>query len=281
MTKRCIVGYDRSAPGRAALEWALARSGSVTVVHVIDGDGLSVGPADGLAGQEPRGAAVRGRELLEQVRLEVAARHPDSHVDFVVLEGSGEGSDHGSGLGSVAWSLTNFAQPDDLLVIGTHKTGFLHGRALGSRSVEVAVLACCDVMVVPMIDLRFRSGVVTGVAEEPEMSRVVETAARVAADSGQELLLLHSVAHDDAARVRSLLAEATEIARACAPTVIIRTRFSSRPVAELLLDGSHGRALLVIGSGSANRSRSPIGSVLHDVLLNMTAPTRVVCQCAR
>ena len=48
------------------------------------------------------------------------------------------------------------------MVVGTHKIGFLHGRVLGSRSVQITSTVPCSVAVIPEVDLRFRRGVVGG-----------------------------------------------------------------------------------------------------------------------
>ena len=257
MTGRFIVGFDGSEPSWAALSWALAQGGPVVLAHVVDAD-------SGMIGADfEREAAERAGRLIDGALADLAVRHPGAEVAVEVLEGP------------VAWALTTYAAPGDTLVIGTHKTGFLHGRVLGSRSVEVAILARCDVMVVPTTDLRFRSGVVAAVADEPGMRQVVESAARIAARRGEELLLLHRFGDRGAGTENALVAEALAIARDAAPDTVIRTRVSNRHTAELLLDASRGRALLVLGSGSGDRSRSPIGSVLHDVLLNLSSPALV------
>lgn len=257
MGNRSIVGFDGSEPSRAALSWALDQGGPVVVAHVADADA-------GLMGSDYRDEVRRGAaDLLERVLAETAPRHPESALDGVLLEGP------------VAWALTRFAGPDDTLVIGTHKTGFLHGRVLGSRSVEVALLAPCDVAVVPTIELRFRGGVVAGITDDADLSTIVETAARIAERRGEELLLLHSTENRSPEDERTLMAEAVAIGRRVAGDTVIRTRTSNRHIAELLLDSARDRALLVLGSGSGDRTRSPIGSVVHDVLLNLTAPVLV------
>jgi nucleotide-binding universal stress UspA family protein len=263
VSTRSIVGYDGTEPSRAALAWAIGRGDPVVIAHVADAE-------SGLIGGDYRREVERtAADLLEHALDDVAALHPDTNVQGVLLDGP------------VAWALVQLADPDDTLVIGTHKTGFLHGRVLGSRSVEVAMLAPCDVMVVPPLDMRFRTGIVAGIADDASFRDVVQTAARVAAARGEELLLLHSTGERDAGRDRPLVAEAQSLAREVAGSIVIRTRASNRETAELLLDAARDRALLVLGSGSGDRARSPIGSVLHDVLLNLTAPVLITHATAR
>jgi nucleotide-binding universal stress UspA family protein len=256
VSTRSVVGFDGTEPSRAALAWALDRGDPVIIAHVADAD-------SGLMGDDYRRDVERAAaELLESALAEAATGHPDADIEGVLLHGP------------VAWALAQFAQPDDALVIGTHKTGFLHGRVLGSRSIEVAVLARSDVTVVPTIDLRFRTGVVAGISDDASLRAVVTSAAQAAAQRGEELLLLHSTEGRTTA-ARSIVSEAVSIAREFAGDIVIRTRSSNRHTAELLLDAARDRALLVLGSGSGDRARSPIGSVLHDVLLNLTAPVLV------
>ena len=50
---------------------------------------------------------------------------------------------------------------------------------------------------------------------------------------------------------------------------------AARPPAAALLDSARDKALLVLGPGSLEPVRSPIGSVVHDVLLNANAPVLI------
>jgi len=257
MDERCVVGYDGSDPSRAALRWALARGLPVVLAHVVDPEIGMMGD-DYLAEERRRGSAVISAALADLERDEKSR-----DVEVALLEGP------------VAWALADFCRPEDLLVVGTHKTGFLHGRVLGSRSVEIGLLARTDVAVIPDTDLRFRVGVVAGVDREPGLAAVVETAAREAQRRGEELLLIHSSERSGHGDGQMLLADALTIVRETAPEIVVRSRLSNRAPSELLLDAGRERAALVVGTGGRDRDRSPIGSVLHDILLNITAPTRV------
>lgn len=263
MNERKVVGYDGTEPSRAALRWALARPGPIVLAHIVDDEGGTVGE-DFRAEEERRGWA-----LVAEVMDELAREHPEVPTEVALLDGP------------VAWALTEYAGSDDLLVVGTHKTGFLHGRVLGSRSVEVAVLARSNVAVVPSTDLRFRVGVVAGIDDQAELRPIVSTAAREAERRHEELLLIQSTPTGHTEHDRVVAAEAMMIARETAPGITIRSRTSNRGPAELLLDAARDRALLVIGAGTGDRARSPIGTVLHDVLLNLTAPTLIARVSAR
>lgn len=263
MSERFVVGVDGSSPSRAALEWALDRAERdphpVVLVHVTDDDWGNMGASF-------REAAMRaGNELLAGLLERTRAEHPTVDLATALISGS------------TAWALGSFARPDDLLVIGTHKTGFLNGRVLGSRSVQVAAVAVCDVMIVPEVDLRFREGVVAGIDRVETASVVATAAAREAARLDEELVLLHATAgaaSDGAARPP--LSTAAEAVRAHTPLLPLRSRVSNRPAAEALLDVSRDKSLLVLGPGSRRADRSPIGSVVHDVLMNIATPVMIV-----
>lgn len=264
---RILVGVDGSAPADAAIRWAVRRAeregAQLVAVHVVDD---AFGDAGAAFVDEARRA---GAELLAGEVARIAAGHPGVAVSERIASGG------------LAWSLRSLVAADDLLVIGTHKTGFLHGRVLGSRSVQVAAAVPCSVAVVPDVDLRFRRGVVAGIDRAATAPTVARVAAVEAADRGDELLLLQAVprgvpgaeargVHDSEA-----ITVAVRAAREVRPSLVVRARVAHRDPAEALLDASRDKALLVLGPGSLEATRSPIGSVLHDVLLNVTAPVLV------
>lgn len=261
MTMRYVVGFDGSGPSEAALAWTIKRwqrdPAPIVLVHVAEGD-------DGSMGKELEDLAARqGAAMLSQRIDKLRRAHPELTVEGLALEGS------------VAWELARSVEPADLLVVGTHKTGFLHGRVLGSRSVQVAAAAPSSVAIIPEVDLRFRRGVVAGIDRSETAEAVADVAADEAAARSEELSLMEAV--PDATRVPdpAPLAVAAVAARHRHPALIIRSRTSTRSAAEALLDASRDKALLVLGPGSQNPRRSPIGSVLHDVLLNLNSPVIV------
>lgn len=259
---RYIVGIDGSAPSDAALAWATSRArrdaAPLVVVHVVNAEA-------GLMGPDFRaGATDLGRRLLEatQSRLRAEARALEVHSEL--LEGS------------ASWELTRFARPDDVLVVGTHKTGFSSGRVLGSLSVQIAAASTCTVAVIPGTDVRFRAGVVAGIDREQTARHIAEIAAREAVARGEELTLVHAGrAAEDAVIDDAPLQAALTHVRAAYPDLIVRARRSSRAPSAALLDVARTKALLVIGPGSTGVARSPIGTVVHEVLLNANAPVLV------
>lgn len=261
MTMRYVVGFDGSGPSEAALTWAIQRArrepAPLVLVHVTEGD-------DGAMGRSFEDLALRDGAAMLSRRIDKLRRaHPELTVEGLALEGS------------VAWELARSTELEDLLVVGTHKTGFLHGRVLGSRSVQIAIASSCSVAIIPEVDLRFRRGVVAGIDRSETAAAIAGFAADEAAARSEELSLMEAVSETNPLQDRTPLAIALVAARLRHSTLIVRSRTSSRPAAEALLDASRDKALLVLGPGSLDPRRSPIGSVLHDVLLNLNAPVIV------
>jgi len=259
---RYIVGIDGSAPSDAALAWAVTRAtrgaAPLVLVHVVDAE-------EGRMGADYRAEAIEiGRRLLEHARTRLGAELPLLDVQEELLEGS------------VAWELTRFGNPDDVLVVGTHKTGFSSGRVLGSLSVQIAAASTCTVAVIPSTDVRFRRGVVAGIDREETAPHIVEIAAREAAERGEELTLLHAIHPADGTIVDdAALQVALAHVHAVRPGLVVQARRSTRAPSEALLDVARTKALLVIGPGSTGIDRSPIGTVVHEVLLNANSPVLV------
>jgi nucleotide-binding universal stress UspA family protein len=257
---RYIVGIDGSAPSDAALAWASTRSrrdvAPLLLVHVVDAEA-------GRMGADFRAEATeRGHRLLTATLDRLAAGGVEA--DTAMLEGS------------VPWELTRFARPDDVLVVGTHKTGFSSGRVLGSLSVQIAAASTCTVAVIPGTDVRFRRGVVAGIDREETARHIADLAAREAADRGDELTLLRAVHPGDNGILTDVaLQTALAQVRSAHPTLVVQARHSTRAPSAALLDSARSQALLVIGPGSTGVDRSPIGTVVHEVLLNANAPVLV------
>jgi nucleotide-binding universal stress UspA family protein len=146
---------------------------------------------------------------------------------------------------------------------------------LGSLSVQIAAAATCTVAVIPGIDVRFRRGVVAGIDREETAEHIAELAAREAAARGDDLTLVHAGPTRGGALDDSALQSALAHLRRVHPGLTVLARRSTRAPSAALLDVSRGQALLVIGPGSTGIERSPIGTVVHEVLLNANAPVLV------
>ena len=249
MTGRIVVGIDGSGPSRAAFSWALARGratgAELLAVHSVEED-----------------SNPRGPELLDETIQAARAQAPGVEISAEVVHGA------------APWELAAVAQPGDLLVVGTHKTGYLNGRVLGTRSVIVASVASCSVVVVPDSTVAGRTGILVGVASDGASNAAVLAGAREAARLHEDLTLLHCTDATEAGR--TALADALALARTVAPDIEVRTRLSRRRPAEALLDASRSASLLVVGS--SRRGMDHLGSVSYEVLLNINTTVMVARQ---
>lgn len=181
--------------------------------------------------------------------------------------------------GRVPDALARFVGADDILVIGTGKTGFIRSRVFGTLSLQIAAAVTCTVAVVPEVDLRFRSGVVAGVKDDDLVPAIVLAAADEACARREPLQLIQSsfagLVPVPVATRGSVLDRAASAARANGVTRV-RTHGTARPPAEALLDASRNASLLVIGAGHPRGAGHAFGSVTHDVLVNINAPVLIV-----
>ena len=110
----------------------------------------------------------RSSELLSRLGAEVGSLGIDVSTTFLD--------------GLVPTALAELVTAQDVMVVGTHKTGFLHGRVLGSKSVQIVSTVPCSVAVIPDADLSFRRGVVAG-GDHIETAAFVARIAAAEADS--------------------------------------------------------------------------------------------------
>jgi nucleotide-binding universal stress UspA family protein len=176
-------------------------------------------------------------------------------------------------------ALARFVTADDILVIGTGKTGFIHSRIFGSVSLQITAEVPCTVAVIPTIDLRFRRGIVAGVKDDDLMPAIIGAAAGEARARQESIELIHSSFSGVIPAV--IETRAATAARAAAVESMVdagttvRTRSTQRPPAEALLDASRNAALLVVGAGHPRGAGHALGAVTHDVLVNIDAPVLV------
>ncbi|MBC7441864.1 MAG: universal stress protein [Ramlibacter sp.] len=267
------IGADGSEPSRAAIRWGLSRAAEddspAVLVNVVDDEWGLLGPA--YAQDAERHADALPAEDLASAK----ETHPGRDIGAIILHGA------------PAWTLAALPMPEDTLVVGTHKTGFLRGRVLGSRSVQIAAAARCTVAVIPDTTFDTRRGVVVGVDRFEGSTSAVLRGAREADRLGQELILVHTPPARPPAQpspdlpesttsAQRLLSEAAELAAATAPHVVVRRRVAHRDPAEALLDAGAGASLIVVGvSHPHGATQSVIGSVTHDVLMNINVPVLI------
>jgi len=180
--------------------------------------------------------------------------------------------------GRVPEALAAFAAPGDVLVLGTGKTGYVHGRVSGFTSIQIAARAASAVAVIPDIDLRFRSGVVAGVDELETAAVIGQAAGREASRRGEPVQVLHArdprQSPDGATAVR--LAE--DAIRRDWPQLAVRGRVAVQPAPDALLDAARSASLLVIGRGAGDQTAgdaAQLGRVALAVLMNANVPVLV------
>lgn len=253
MPGRYVLGVGGADPAEAADSWArshAARSGSAFVRVRVGSSGDRGAPPDA------RGAhaiTIAGTDAAGTIAL------PAAPIPAAVAE---------------------FLRPDDILVIGTGKTGFIRSRVFGTLTLQIVALAPCTVAVVPEVDLRFRAGVVAGVKDDDLMSHVVRAAADEAAAREERVQLVHSsfagIVPAPVPIGRDVLERAKAVAMSRRPGAGVWARASARQPAEALLDASRNASLLVIGAGRSSGASRTLGSVVHDVLVNINAPVLIV-----
>lgn len=277
--RHLVVGVDGSEPAWAAIRWAgrlaLRADTTLTLVHVADDHPGSIGSATAAGAQ----AAARGH--LDSALAYVRSFVPDVQARAVWR------------VGSPMSELSAFADAETMLVVGTHKTGFQHGRVSGSRSLQLANLALGPVAVIPDDAFTTRREVVVGVDDTPAGFAAIVTGAELASQAGRELLLVRAVdaaespvgtgvdaslpAAERDEHARGLLERAVAYARCEHPDVTVRPRLVTAPAAAALNDLSRGAGMLVIGDSRRHPARpGTLGTVAYDVLFNVTAPTVVV-----
>ena len=279
MERTILAGIDGSSPSRSALSWTMRRAAAtgakVVLVHVVDDEWGMIGH---LALDEIHRSAV---ELVETETALARSIEPTVTVSSELL------------WGDPMVELATVSAGAELVVVGTHKTGFLHGRAFGSRSLQLAASATAPVAIIPESSARNRRGIVAGVDDSTAGWAAVRFAAAEAERIKQDLTLVRSwrlpqlrldpddrtLQHEKLvhAAVERMMAAAVSLAKEHCVTVAVKSRTMRRTPAEALIEASTTAQLLVIGSsrrhGLAQRA---LGPVSHDVLLNLAGPTLVV-----
>jgi nucleotide-binding universal stress UspA family protein len=259
-----VVGVDRSSAGRAALSWAARRADDtrspLILAHVIDDEW-------GVEASERSDAEHR----LVHMRAEMIEMHPRVEVSIVVVQGN------------PTIDLIQIADQHALLVVGTHKTGFVQGKAFGSRSFRLAASAQVPVAVIPERTTGTRSGVVVGIDDTAAGREAIRFAAEEAERMGEDLVLLLATGTrerqpaDLLQRQSVLAADALRIADHTGSDFGVRIRTVRRPAPIALVDASASASLLVVGSSRRHTAHTvALGPVTHDVLFNITTPTIVV-----
>jgi nucleotide-binding universal stress UspA family protein len=277
MRTTIAVGVDGRAPGRAALRWALnharATDADVLVIYVVGTDLASIGSRDDDEVERDAQRTVEGEAAFAR------GVAPDVDVTTRLMHGN------------PMRQLIAASKTVSMVVVGTHKTGFIRGRVFGSRSIVLAAGSRNPVVVIPESSGRHRRGVVVGVDDSLAGHAAVQFGAAEAVRTGEPLRLISAWRLPDAdqeefhrendnrhaAEVRAMLAAEADRVRDEYPTLDVHCRIIRLPPAEALVDASASASVVVMGnSGPVSDGQGLLGSVAHDVLVNLAGPTVVV-----
>ena len=280
MVEKITVAYDGGPASEAALAWVIDRAHS----HELD---VRITTVVGLDPGLPEGA-----ELDYHTAFESALASAERSLREAAPTAS-VSTDLRVGLPSDG--IISAAHDCDLLVIGTNKTSPIAGIMHGTLSLKVAGRAECTTVIVP-VDWRPTSGkVVVGWRDDPTADAALRFGANEAAHRKAELVIVHSWSSPpstpfdvDTSAVaaeyiinssRRLLAAAAQRTSKAHPHLEVKQVMHAGSAAVAIVRAAAGASLVVVGSrGRGAIADLFLGSVSHDVLLNMPAPVAVVPQ---
>lgn len=275
MVERVTVAVDGGPASDAAVEWVIHRSRSTELV-------LDIVAAVGLDSELPTGAGTHFRtpfeDALDRAAARVRAAVPGLAVSSTILRGLPHEALVTAGLGS------------DLLVIGTNKTSPLAGIMHGTLALKVAGQSSCVTVVVPVNWAQGTGQVVAGWDDDPTSEAALDFAAAEASRSAAGLMIVHTwtaaptsvetpavIIEQIVSTNRSLLATAAHRIEQAYPDLSVTQGLHPGSAAVAIVRAAHGASLVVVGSrGRGAIAGFFLGSVSHDVLLNMPAPVAVV-----
>jgi len=276
MVEKIVVAVNGGAESEAALTWALARAKTAPAA-------LDITTVIEMSSSAPPDAEQTLRPLYEEV-LREAVQRAEAEAPGVATTGSIR-------RGTPRLELLYASARADLLVVGTHEaTGVFHGILPH----QLAAAARCAVVVVPA-KWRSTAGPVVAGANDDETSQVaLDVAAREAERLGRELLVVHTW-HIPATNLLGRIGigpdphstvgvKHQEILDRCVarisekhPDLTVRAQLIEGPAALELVNAAESADLIVVGTH--RRGAVPgllLGSVTHDVLVNMPCPVMVV-----
>jgi nucleotide-binding universal stress UspA family protein len=186
------------------------------------------------------------------------------------------------------WQLVAASVELDLMVIGTHKTGFIHEALYGSGTLPLVAAAACPVVVIPVPGRSEPAGIVVGADESAPGRAALRFATQEAVRTGEVLTILRvwDASADRGGRAWEAAGRraAEDLVERCAadvsgrhPGLHVRGRTVDGRPAPVLVAASSDSRLLVLGDAQTSvLDHRALGVVSHDVLINIRAPTAIV-----
>lgn len=283
MVEKVIVAVDGSAASDAAVEWAIERSRTVPmevqVTTVIELGWLGPGARE-LEYLEPY------RDALRRASARFAEASPETPVTTSTKDGLPTDA------------LTQASEHSDLLVVGTSKNGKLAGVLHGTLPLKIAGRSQCPTVVVPLGWAPHAGPIVAAWDNDGIADGALDFAAAEAEGRGRPLQVVHAwrvpaafatalsgstaFLEDLVNAHTTMLHDAAERIRAAYPALVVEEQLEPGPIAVAVVEAAADASLLVVGSHGKGVIRDLVlGSVSHDVLLNMPAPVVVVPRLAQ
>jgi nucleotide-binding universal stress UspA family protein len=278
MVERVLVAVDGGEASHSAMEWALARARHKRVrIEIVTVEEV---------GWTRSGSSAGYRTAYEQAlwsALQQAERAPvlDTQVLTTMLRGT------------PADEVLRASGEADLVVMGADRPRRLAGVFHGSLALRIAAGVHCPLVVVPSGWEPGDGAIVAGIAVDASDVAALAFAAAEASARGGSLVLLHAVslprtislgefvsplAFEDLVDVRTRAMD--ELAGGLSsdfPALDIRARVDHGVAARVLAEAGRGSEMIVVGThGRTAFGGRIIGSVSHDVLLNIPCPVAVV-----
>ena len=275
MVESVTVAVDGGPASDAALGWVIDRAQSVELR-------LDITAAVGLDSSLPTGAESAFRTRYEDALVRARARVKATLPTLPVTTSIRRGLTHEA--------LISATRDADLLVIGTNKTSPIAGILHGTLALKVAGQAQCTTVVVPVNWTPTSGKVVVGWSDDPTADEALDFAADEASRRRADLTIVHAwtappmsagtpatVVEDVVTANRLILADAVHRIEHEHPDLAVTQGLHAGSAAVAIVRAASRASLVVVGSrGRGAIAGFFLGSVSHDVLLNMPAPVAVV-----
>ena len=275
MVGTIVVAIDGGTASEAALRWAIdwakRTSLNLDVCAVAD---RSWSP------EKAEHFRPTYQRILEKALDQVAASAPSIHVTSTLRHGHPAGA------------LVNASRTASLLVVGTNKTGALSGLVHGTLPLKLAAEVEAPLVVVPANWEDSQGKVVIGVDGDTD-TNALDFAAGAARLLGAELVLVHAwdvpspivtdflghgELYTDMERGNSHLLDSvfSQVKRANPDLQVSQQLIYGNP-SVVVGRAAEGAALVVVGTHHRHAMAGMLlGSVGHDLLMNMPSPVAIV-----